>query len=156
VTIQGKADSLEHSASRARAVAHTEGAAARLPTLLIALFVLLLTVIAVEGEFVALDDYFYTGGRTIPGELSLGGLTAALTDVSSLYWHPITWVSHSFDLELFGQDPRGHHLSSVVLHAGSSGLLFLLFLQLGIHGPERECEGVGISGGFPEGNEFGL
>jgi len=40
-------------------------------------------------------------------------------------WHPVTWVSHMLDIELFGFDPRGHHLVNVLLHAVNAAVLFL-------------------------------
>ena len=41
-------------------------------------------------------------------------------------WHPLTWLSHALDVQLFGLNPAGHHYSSVLLHAVSAVLLFLL------------------------------
>jgi protein O-mannosyl-transferase len=39
---------------------------------------------------------------------------------------PLTWLSHALDCELFGLNPAGHHYMSVLLHAASAVLLFLL------------------------------
>jgi len=41
-------------------------------------------------------------------------------------WHPLTWISHALDVELFGLSPSGHHLTNLVLHALNSVILFLL------------------------------
>jgi tetratricopeptide (TPR) repeat protein len=41
-------------------------------------------------------------------------------------WHPLTWLSHALDCQLFGLNPAGHHFESVLLHAASAVLLFLL------------------------------
>jgi tetratricopeptide (TPR) repeat protein len=41
-------------------------------------------------------------------------------------WHPLTWLSHELDSELFGLNPVGHHVVNVLLHAVNAVLLFLL------------------------------
>ena len=41
-------------------------------------------------------------------------------------WHPITWISHMADVQLFGMNPLGHHASSLALHGLNVVLLFLL------------------------------
>ena len=40
-------------------------------------------------------------------------------------WHPLTWMSHALDCQIFGLNPVGHHLVSVALHAANAALLFL-------------------------------
>ena len=49
-------------------------------------------------------------------------------------WHPLTWLSHMLDCELFGLDAGWHHLSSVLLHAVAAVLAFLALRSLGIDG----------------------
>ncbi|MBF0457320.1 MAG: hypothetical protein HQK99_05445 [Nitrospirae bacterium] len=49
----------------------------------------------------------------------------ALTTSYFSYWHPLTWISHMADIELFGLNPRGHHLMSLFLHIANAVLLFL-------------------------------
>jgi Flp pilus assembly protein TadD len=39
-------------------------------------------------------------------------------------WFPLTWLSHMLDIELFGLDAGGHHLTSVILHALATLLLY--------------------------------
>src|SRR5437899_632322 len=46
------------------------------------------------------------------------------------YWHPITWISHMVDFELFGADARAHHLINALLHLINSVLLFTFLSQL--------------------------
>lgn len=41
------------------------------------------------------------------------------------YWHPLTWISHMLDVQLFGIDPGWHHLTNVFIHTLNSALLFL-------------------------------
>jgi len=45
-------------------------------------------------------------------------------------WHPLTWLSHMLDVELYNQWEGGHHITNLVLHSLNSLLLFLLFWRL--------------------------
>ncbi len=49
----------------------------------------------------------------------------ASTETAS-YWHPLTWLSHALDYQLFALNPAGHHFDSVLIHAINAALLFLL------------------------------
>jgi protein O-mannosyl-transferase len=79
--------------------------------------------------FISLDDTAYVSDN----EHVAGGLTAAnawwaATGISAqaANWHPVTWLSHMLDVELFGMDAGRHHAMSAVLHAVNAMLLFLL------------------------------
>jgi hypothetical protein len=45
-------------------------------------------------------------------------------------WHPLTWLSHMLDAQLFGLNPAGHHLTSIVLHGVNALLVFALLNAL--------------------------
>ncbi len=45
-------------------------------------------------------------------------------------WHPLTWLSHALDVTLFGLDPRGHHATSIALHALATALLLIALHRL--------------------------
>jgi Tfp pilus assembly protein PilF len=49
----------------------------------------------------------------------------AFTSTSAGNWHPLTWLSHALDWQLFGANAGGHHGSNLVLHALNACLLFL-------------------------------
>jgi len=86
---------------------------------------------ALAGGFVTLDDDAYvTANRHVLGGLSLRGLAWAATSFDAANWHPLTWLSHMLDVELFGLDPAGHHATSVLLHALNAGLAFLALRAL--------------------------
>lgn len=75
--------------------------------------------------FISIDDPLYVTGNTIVSAgLTATGLGWALTTFHAANWHPLTWISHMVDVELFGLVPGGHHLVSVLLHALSAALLF--------------------------------
>jgi protein O-mannosyl-transferase len=41
-------------------------------------------------------------------------------------WHPLTWLSHALDCQLFGTGPEGPHTVNVLLHAANALLVFLI------------------------------
>ena len=45
-------------------------------------------------------------------------------------WHPLTWLSHMADVQLYGLNPAGHHLTSLLLHAANAALLGLALFDL--------------------------
>ena len=86
----------------------------------IALFLgtVLLYAPAFGHEFVSYDDGTYvTQNEHVAEGLTLAGVRWAATSVEyACNWHPLTWVSHMLDVQLFGLGrPGGHHASSVVL-----------------------------------------
>ena len=84
-----------------------------------------------ESQFVDYDDGAYvTQNAVIQGGLSADNLRWAFTQTHSSNWHPLTWISHMLDCELFGLNPRGHHLMAVGLHAFSAGLCGLALMLL--------------------------
>jgi len=92
--------------------------------------ILLAILLAVFGQvawhqFVLWDDnqYVYKNPYVIGG-LSWQGLRWAMTEVWASNWHPLTWLSHQLDVELWGLWAGGHHLSSLLLHAANTLLLY--------------------------------
>lgn len=77
-------------------------------------------------EFIGYDDPGYvTSNVVVQKGLTAHGVEWALGSTSMSNWHPVTWLSHMLDVQLFGLAPAGHHLMSVALHAASALLLFL-------------------------------
>ena len=111
------------------------GKSNKLRTLLICL-ALLTTILAVfwqtgTHEFINLDDVPYViGNPQVKAGLSRAAIVWAFTATTEANWHPLTWLSHMADCQLFGLDPAGHHLISVLLHTANSLLLFLLLLRV--------------------------
>src|SRR5262249_32619160 len=54
------------------------------------------------------------------------GVRWAWTATAVANWHPLTWISHMLDWQLFGPSPIGHHATSLVLHVANTLLLFRL------------------------------
>jgi tetratricopeptide (TPR) repeat protein len=86
---------------------------------------------AVGHEFVTYDDgrYIYENPHLRHG-LSREGVSWALTSGYASNWHPLTWLSHLSDYELFGLDPAGPHAINVLLHATNAVLLFLALVHM--------------------------
>ena len=57
-------------------------------------------------------------------------LAWALTTDRCGNWHPLTWLSHAIDFQLYGLRAPGHHLTSILLHLATSVLLLLLLNRL--------------------------
>ena len=85
-------------------------------------------------EFVNFDDYAYiTLNENVNSGFSWSGIHWAFTQYHVGNWHPVTWLSHMLDVELFGLNPGGHHATNVLFHALNVFLL-LFFLDLaGFH-----------------------
>jgi hypothetical protein len=80
-------------------------------------------------DFIWLDDPDYvTENAFVKMGLSWESMAWAFTHTFSSNWHPLTWISHMLDWQLFGPNAGGHHLTSVVFHAANS-LILLLFLN---------------------------
>jgi len=81
--------------------------------------------------FVLYDDPEYvTENPQVQAGLTLSGVRWAFVTFHASNWHPLTWLSHMLDCQLFGLDPAAHHLISALFHAINSGLLLLLLFRL--------------------------
>ncbi len=100
----------------------------------LALFAGTLALYAETGsfEFVAYDDPGYvTENPVVSRGITGAGARWAFTSTSYQYnWHPLTWLAHMLDVDLFGLDAGKHHLVSAGLHALNAALLFLAFRAL--------------------------
>ena len=75
--------------------------------------------------FITLDDQQYvTQNSHVQSGLTWGGVKWAFSNFEAANWHPLTWLSHQLDCELFGLNAGGHHLMNVLLHAANALLVF--------------------------------
>lgn len=82
-------------------------------------------------QFINFDDNIYVTDNPLVQEgLTLKGFSWAFTTTRAGNWHPLTWLSHMLDCQLFGLNPAGPHLSNLVFHLANSLLLFLWLLYL--------------------------
>lgn len=93
-------------------------------------FVLIVLSIAlyypVKGHpFVNYDDNVYvTENLHVQSGLTWETVGWAFVSYDAGNWHPITWLSHALDFQIYDQDPAGHHQTSMLLHALNAVLLF--------------------------------
>jgi protein O-mannosyl-transferase len=82
-------------------------------------------------DFFDIDDYQYVVDNVhIRDGLNWSTVKWALTSHSyANNWHPLTWLSHALDVQMFGLDPAGHHAVNVGLHALDVLLLFWIMLR---------------------------
>jgi tetratricopeptide (TPR) repeat protein len=103
----------------------------RLIGLLLALITLLVYLPASRDGFVNYDDQDYvTENSAVQKGLTWPGIKWAFTTSHASNWHPLTWLSHMADCELFALNPGAHHLVNVLFHTANVVLLFLLLLWL--------------------------
>ena len=81
--------------------------------------------------FVNYDDpqYVYDNVEVTSG-LSLHGLTWAFTHSYFNNWHPLTWLTHMLDWQLYERKAGGHHMTNLLLHTAGVLLLFLVLAQM--------------------------
>ncbi len=93
----------------------------------IALIVLVFGVYtrALQNDFVNFDDNVYvTENEVVKKGLTKETFAWAFNNRYRSNWHPLTWLSHMLDCTIFGLDPRGHHLTNVILHVANTLLVF--------------------------------
>lgn len=81
--------------------------------------------------FLTLDDdaYVYDNPHVTTG-LTAANISWALTATHAYNWHPVTWVSHMLDVQIYGLDPGGHHRTNLLLHIANVLLMFLLLKKI--------------------------
>jgi tetratricopeptide (TPR) repeat protein len=72
------------------------------------------------------DDGYVTNNLHVRAGLHWNTLPWALTTTEADNWHPLTWLSHALDCQLYGLNPTGHHFTNVLLHVMNVVLFFLL------------------------------
>ncbi|MCJ7729085.1 MAG: tetratricopeptide repeat protein [Sedimentisphaerales bacterium] len=93
------------------------------------------TLIAYEpmrhNGFVSYDDTTYiTGNPNVNEGITRQSVIWAFTKQHAANWHPLTWLSHTMDCQLFGLNPFWHHLVSLIFHTTNALLLFWIFTKI--------------------------
>jgi hypothetical protein len=82
-------------------------------------------------DFITYDDTFYLTENThVQQGLNWANVAWAFRTGETGNWHPLTWLSHMLDVQLFGLKPGWHHLTSLLFHAANGVLLFLLLQRM--------------------------
>jgi Flp pilus assembly protein TadD len=82
-------------------------------------------------SFVNYDDPEYVQQNPyIKNGITPAVIKWAFTTGYACFWHPVTWLSHALDWQLFGDSPAGHHVVSIILHIANAVLVFLVFKRM--------------------------
>jgi len=79
----------------------------------------------VHHDYVNMDDPSYVSDAHVQAGLTRAGVAWAFTT-----WHPLTWLSHMLDVQLFGPGAGGPHLVNLLLHSANTLLVFALLRRL--------------------------
>ena len=86
---------------------------------------------ATGNGFLNYDDPDYvTANEHVKAGVTAAGLRWAFFSGDVSYWHPVTWVSHMVDWQLYGDRPAGHHTTSVAWHAVTAVMAWLALRRL--------------------------
>ncbi|HVM48880.1 MAG TPA: tetratricopeptide repeat protein [Candidatus Acidoferrum sp.] len=103
----------------------------RIITLVLALITLVAYLPAARYGFLTLDDDLYVRyNQVVQNGCTWRGVQWAFTTFHASNWHPVTWLSHMLDCELFGLNSRAHHTTSLLLHTANAVLLLALLWRL--------------------------
>ncbi|MGB2930536.1 MAG: tetratricopeptide repeat protein [Desulfobacterales bacterium] len=62
--------------------------------------------------------------------MTLESIKWSFTAIHASNWHPLTWLSHMLDCQIYGMNPGQHHMTNVLLHILNTLLLFLVFKRM--------------------------
>ena len=80
-----------------------------------------------RNQFIDFDDLLYILKNShIQSGLTWGAVKWSFTTFYSGNWHPLTWLSHALDYQIFGLNPIGHHYTNLLIHTANVVLLFRL------------------------------
>jgi hypothetical protein len=86
----------------------------------------------VDHPFHTFDDPDYvTSNYYVQNGLTFEGFAWAFRNLDVANWHPLTWLSHMLDIQVFGPKPAGHYLTNILWHIAESLLLFRLVYRIG-------------------------
>ncbi len=95
--------------------------------LLLALATIALYNPVTRAPFLNFDDVVYvTDNSQVRAGLTWNTVVWAFHTSEASNWHPVTWLSHALDCQIFGLNPAGPHIINVLLHAANAVLLFLI------------------------------
>src|SRR6266536_3352520 len=81
-------------------------------------------------RFVTIDDFSYIEGNPMVNRgVTLAGLAWAFTTFHAGNWHPLTWVAHMIDSQLFGTIAGAHLLVNALIHTANTLLVFWFLLR---------------------------
>jgi tetratricopeptide (TPR) repeat protein len=84
-----------------------------------------------DHEFINFDDDLYiTNNLNVQSGLTSDSVKWAFTTFYTGNWHPVIWLSHILDYQLYGLHAKGHHLTTLVLHIVNVVILFIILSHM--------------------------
>jgi hypothetical protein len=124
--------------------------------LLVALLTVLIYLPVLGNDFVNWDDPEYVYDNEQIRTLGKESLWWMFTAYHASNWHPLTWLSHGIDYAMWGLNPMGHHLTSVLLHGLNTLLVVVVISSLVGFGRGGEEQGRAVVAGAVTGLLFGV
>jgi Flp pilus assembly protein TadD len=82
-------------------------------------------------DFIHLDDIQYViENPHVQAGFTRHSVVWAFTATHAANWHPLTWLSHMLDCQLYDLNPMGHHLTNLLFHLANTLLLFIVLKQM--------------------------
>ena len=95
------------------------------------LFTLLVFFQVRRFDFINTDDPQYVVENPhVRAGVTRADVAWAFTTSRMANWHPLTWLSHMADVQMFGMKPGAHHMTSAVIHAVNAALVYLVLVSL--------------------------
>ncbi|MDM8517114.1 tetratricopeptide repeat protein [Desulfobacterales bacterium HSG16] len=103
--------------------------------LLICLFLVIATLAVYvqvrDFSFINYDDPLYLHDRPhVLVGITLDGVIWAFSNIDASNWHPLTWLSHMLDIQLYGMNSGQHHINNVLFHIANTLLLFFVLTRM--------------------------
>jgi tetratricopeptide (TPR) repeat protein len=86
---------------------------------------------ALQDKYMYFDENAYVMSNVhVNSGLSWSNVFWSFSSLDHANWHPLTWLSHMLDVQVYGLNPWGHHLTNLLLHAANTVLVFLVFRRM--------------------------
>ena len=126
---------MKHNPSKKKVVRPLTGEANKTLQIAICLFLAIATFAVywqvLDHEFLNYDDKEYvTNNWNVKAGLTPESIKWAFTTGHFANWHPMTWLSHMLDFQLYGSHPKGHLLINLLIHIANALLLFLVLFRM--------------------------
>ncbi|HSR09862.1 MAG TPA: tetratricopeptide repeat protein [Thermodesulfobacteriota bacterium] len=76
------------------------------------------------------DEHYVTANPQVLGGLNGSSVRWAFFSSHAANWHPLTWISHMVDVDVYGMNPSGHHATNIFFHLANTLLLFLVLNRM--------------------------
>src|SRR5581483_3061098 len=76
------------------------------------------------------ENFFVLSNPHVNTGLTWANISWAFYNQDYSNWFPLTWLLHMLDVQIYGLNPWGHHLTNVLFHAFNTVLLFLVFRKM--------------------------